>query len=143
MPSLLSYRFDQLMHDKLSNATNTHCKLLSIRILVNDMEHEQAFYTQVLGCPFRVEEDSSVVLPLSEGINLVLVPMPNTTADKKEGILPLVNRVELDFETREIHSLWKNLCSTTLGQVSELIHVGKERMFKAISPSGMLLRLRQ
>lgn len=132
MPSLFSYRFEQLMHEK-HGEEKTHCRLLAIKIFVDHFEQERAFYTSLFGCPPTRETDHSAEFPLLENISFVLVASP------KKG----ANRIELEVETREILSSWQNMTRALFRNVSKMAVLKKELMFTALSPSGLLLRMRQ
>jgi hypothetical protein len=104
-----------------------------VHLFVNDQE--QAFYTNRLGIAPTRNQDQSLVFPLSDGINLILAQSQKSG----EANTSAANQVELELETHQLYSLWCQMCSTALGQVSEL----KDKMFKALSPSGILLHMRQ
>ncbi len=134
MPSLFSYRFDQMMQNQ-PPAEQPRCRLLSVHLFVNDLALEETFYSNLLGAAPSRDQNQSLVYPLAEGINLVLAQ----SQKPGEADSSAANRVELELETHQLYSLWRQIYASALGQVSEL----KEKMFKALSPSGILLHMRQ
>jgi hypothetical protein len=141
MPSLLSYRFEQLLHENAA-PQKSPCRLLAIRLYVADLESEKTFYANLLGCIPQPIDPHSTSFPLANGIRLVLVQICSEEASSKKGFLPAAGQIELELETRELMTIWKNLtASFTKGR--EWISLETQQMLRVLSPTGLLLTLRQ
>jgi catechol 2,3-dioxygenase-like lactoylglutathione lyase family enzyme len=139
MHSLFSYRFDRWMHEKSPHVPGQMnlCKLLTVRLFVNDLAQEKAFYTGVLAVTPLAEDEQSVTLPLAEGIALVLASAGRGT---NEGLL---GRVELELETSDLRPLWQSARAAALSKVSELLVANGALAFNALSPTNLWLNLNQ
>jgi len=139
MPSLFSYRIDRWMHAKLTPepGQKTTCKLLTIRIYINNLVQEKAFYIGVLGVIPLAEDAQSVTLPLADGVALVLTSAPRGANES------LLGRVELELETSDLRPLWQSAHAAALGKVSEMLVANGALAFNALSPTNLWLNLHQ
>lgn len=80
--------------------------------------------------------------PLANGIRLVLVQTVDENVSAKKGFLPAAGQIELELETRELLSIWKNL-TTAFIKSREWISLETQQMLQVLSPTGLLLTLRQ
>jgi catechol 2,3-dioxygenase-like lactoylglutathione lyase family enzyme len=142
MPSLLSYRFERLLHEKLPAERST-CHLLAVTLYVEDPEQEKIFYTQLLGCLPRPEAEDAYSFTLADGLRLILAPAVPDAATSKAALQPHTGQVKLDLEATELMSAWHALVTAAIDRGKELYSLGKQQVLKALSPTGLLLCLRQ
>ena len=141
MPSLLSYRFEQLIHESVTTQ-KSRCRLLAIRLYVDDLESEKTFYTNLLDCIPQEESEQSASFPLANGIRLVLASAKTGDSTSKKAFHPAGGQVELELETRELMTIWKNL-KTTMIVGKQWILLQTQQMLRLLSPTGLLLNFRQ
>ena len=139
MRSLFSYRFNRWMHEKSPHVPDQRnlCKLLTVRLFVDDLAQEKTFYTGVLAVTPLTEDEQSVTLPLAEGIALVLA---SARRGANEGLLGCV---ELELEASDLRPLWQSARAAARSKVSELLETNGALAFHALSPTNLWLNLNQ
>jgi hypothetical protein len=141
MPSLLSYRFEQLIHES-SSTQKSRCRLLAIRLYVDDLESEKTFYANLLDCIPQEESEQSASFPLANGIRLILTRAKRGDSSSTKSFHPASGQVELELETRDLITIWQNLkSSVALGK--QWIFSEAQQMLRLLSPAGLLLNFRQ
>ena len=140
MHSLLSYRFEQLLHDN-SLSTKSRCRLLAIHLYVDDLEKEEKFYSQLLGCSPQVEDQGATSFVLADGIRLVLDDLNSERANPKKNMLFHSGQIELELETPELAAIRKYLV-TSVQKGMEWLTAESKQVVKILSPGGLLLNFR-
>lgn len=142
MPSLLSYRFEQLIHQDTTAHNQQPCRLLAIHLYVDELEKESEFYANLLSCSPLVEGTKSVSFLLADGISLVLNKLnPNEVEGKKDQYIRS-GQVELELETAELSGIRSRL-SASLKKGLHWLSFEKQHLLKIFSPTGLLLSFRQ
>ena len=142
MPSLLSYRIERILHENLFSKRSS-CHLLAVHLYVEDIEQERVFYSKILGCHPQSETENSCSFTLADGLHLILAQTKKDDADSKPTLQPHHGQVELDLDTTELMSLWHSLMNSAVDRGKELFSIGKQQLLRVLSPTGLLLCLRQ
>lgn len=142
MHTLLGYRFDHLLLEKIpgSGIKQAQSQLLSIRLVVDNLEQEKNFFTRLLKIDPLVENEMQVLLPISSGTTINLLA---STLDQKYPPVHSTPGLELDILVNDIQSIWKNTAELRHSPEKPPSAVGSRRMFQITSPAGILLRLWQ
>lgn len=141
MHSLLSYRFEQLLHDN-SLSNKSRCRLLAIHLYVDDLEKEENFYSQLLSCSPQVEDQGAISFVLADGIHLVLEDLNSERMNSKKNLHFHSGQIELELETPELAAIRKYLAST-VQKGMDWLSTESKHVVKILSPGGLLLSFRQ
>lgn len=136
MHSLLGYRFDNLMREKMTGGPEKKppFRSLSFRVPVANLAEEAEFFTRLLGITPLVENTSQVILPLANGITLILIAVNSGQP---------APALELDMRVTGIQKVWQTARKLYHCRDDALSTSGTRRTFKVTSPSGIVLRLWQ
>lgn len=146
MHTLLGYRFDHLMLERIQSGEkkNQTCRMLSIRMVIDDIEKEKNFYIHLLGVAPLVENEWQVLLPLSPGVTLNLISAENKSiSDQGSEFMENKIPLELDLQIENIQATWKTVSEQFDCPDKNLCSVGSKKMFHVISPAGITLRFWQ
>ena len=142
MHNLLGYRFDHLLLENIPKpaAPNSLCQMLSIRMAVDDISAEKAFFRQILDIVPLVENEYQVLLPLSQALTLNLLSRNGPNIESADsGALPFAT-IELDFLSENIRTTLDLIRQISGNPEESLTMAGSRQMTKITSPSGITLR---
>lgn len=142
MPSLLSYRFEQLIHQDSTVQDQQRCRLLAVHLYVDELEKESDFYANLLSCSPLVEGTKSVSFLLADGISLVLNKVNPKESDSKKDTHIHSGQVELELETIELAGIRDKLAAA-INKGMNWLSFEKQHLVKIFSPNGLLLSFRQ
>lgn len=145
MHALLGYRFDQLIRERFLKGVKQapFISLFSIRLLVSDLEREKHFYSRLFDITPLAETKEYVILPISDEVTLSLISFQKISRRKKDKSLLQLGGIELNFETRHIHTLWQRALKLDKEKPSDLISEKNMLVFFIKSPDGTMLRFWQ